>query len=337
MYTLVTEFLQPIHSFANVCGVFPKVLVHDSAVSYLYICYQLILFVLAVPTDLVVLINYHHLFNDIIFFTTVLTVATRILFHLSALFVPLSLKHTYLNIVENLNRIQKLLHSVNVKQRENPSKLQQYVWISLALLSSVLFSVSIYIQLHSPLHIPVAVIIYSCILEAAMLQILSVLIVLEHRFTLINWHLDYLNNKAPLYLSSYEKRLFLQNKMCNKNVHDMFVDFTLNTKEISAHKIKTYNQIHFLLFACCTLFNTYFSLQILFFVFRTVSTAMTTCIVIFDPRYKIPYFQITYFIISFISTIWLINLTKLCSKIKTKVRIFPLRYVNILDNSFLIY
>lgn len=320
MYTEAFEYLQPIHRFARYCGVFPTASVRNQSVSYLYSLYQFILLVLATPMEINSIVTYNYYFKDIVLFTTTLAAVTRLLFHMSALLLPLALKHTYSTLMTKISRIQYLLHSININQKETPSKLKQCLFIIIATVAPISFGIAVYIQLHAPVHLAVGACIYYFTLQATILQVLSVLILLNDKFSLINWHLDFLNNKTPFHLSYREKRLFIEKKMCQKNLANNFVNSTLEIKEMSAHKIKTLNQIHFVLITCFNLINRYISLQILFCLFRSALEVITISIIVFDSRNKYTCFQISYITINVLCMYWMFLLANLCYKIKAKVR-----------------
>ena len=81
-----------------------------------------------------------------------------------------------------------------------------------------------------------------------------------------------------------EAKVFIHNKVYGKHVAGKFVSYIPNFRKLTAHKIKTFNQIHFLLFASCNLISKYFSFQLLLFVLITAFQGIVITVKVSDPN-----------------------------------------------------
>lgn len=208
-------------------------------------------------------------YKDIVCFTVVLADVNVLCFHASVTMVPFLMQKTYAKLLRRFQRAEQLIHSLNIAQKQNPSRFCCYTLVTLSLITAVSkFYFTFFILEVTPLSAVASLIGYSRFL-VFILHLLSLLFVVQSKLTAINWHLDYLNNKVPVYLTPSEAQLFIDNKTNAKEVATNFVSFEtadIGLRCMTARNIKTFNQIHYLLYSSCNQITKYFSLQMLFTV-----------------------------------------------------------------------
>ena len=146
-------------------------------------------------------------------------------------------------------------------------------------------------------------------------------VVINNKFTLINWHVDYLNNKFPLYPSPSDGRKFVKEKICRKNVAHSFVNIARQTRHVKSEKISDFNKIHFTLFSICSLISTYFSLQMFLAGLRISFDLITLGIRIFDVTNKVLASRITYLLVISPTLTWIYLIADKSYSIKCEVSI----------------
>lgn len=213
-------------------------------------------------------------------------------FRVTIILVPLWYGKVYKKLFKKLGRVETIMHAVNINQEQSPTELQMYTWIIYALLAISCYGYITYYIVHAPMVYALGyVAIYSSCF-ACTIHILSLLMVVDRKITSINWHLEYMNNKVPVYLSSSEARLFLQKKIHGKEVANKFVDSACDLRAVTARKIRSFNQIHLLLYSSCNHINNYFSLQILLCVVSVTLQVITMCLHMFKAYDKQAYIYV---------------------------------------------
>lgn len=193
-------------------------------------------------------------YRDIVYFTVLLYFCIKICACVCLVFVPICRQKCYFKLFKSISEAELLTFSLNMNQRQTPTSLttvlllfsHMIVWYQVS-------KVSFYVALGN--------VLLHMSLCAVFLHFISLLTVIEEKFSLLNWHIEYLNNKVLSYLLPPDDSLFLQNKIHGKHCTDKFVNFSLPKKDVTIDKIKTFNKIHFLLHSASSLVNEYFSLQ----------------------------------------------------------------------------
>lgn len=318
MFPRAAEFLKPTHVLGKLCGIFPLESLSDETVSRVYqlFCFLLLATVLKPIYELLVV--QYRIHNDIICLTVMLHVIFYFLCHAVTIIVPLQFRKTYLKLFKKLGRVEGLLHSVNVKQTECPNKFRQCVWIGLALLIEMFIVLLTYSD-RIPIIIVYGVFICYSSFNAFIIQLTSILTVVENKFLLINWHLDYLNNKFPPFLLPPENTIFIQKKIYAKHVKNKFVNPNLNKRSVSFCNVKSFNLIHYHLYSCCNLINEYFSLQILANVLRVSLQIINSSLLVFSPRPASIFARFIFVGVTFYNCSWVFCISDLCHKITSEV------------------
>ena len=134
---------------------------------------------------------------------------------------------------------------------------------------------------------------------------------------------DYLGNKFSPYLSPFENKTFVEEKRCDKNLNDYFVDVTLMARQVSTEKISVFNKIHFTLFSTCNLLNSYISLQLFLAVLKVSFNLITFAISSFGTSKDLHSLKITYLLIVSPSVACIYLICHMCYSVKLEVSILP--------------
>lgn len=324
MYPRVAEYLEPIHIFAKYCGVLPiSSSLTDSAVSRCYFIYCLFILLLPASNIAFSCVYYYMKFTDVVCFTTVGYVGLRVAVHTVSIMAPFVRSNAYIKLFKRLNYVEMLIHSLNINQKAYPSKACQLVWIILKLSTDVvLFSITrVYQNIPLVVSLGFFAVYYSTF--GSMLQIVALLKVIKCKFIIINWHLLYLNNKIPPYLTGSDKRAFIENKIRYGQSTDNFIDLSVpNIRTFSAFKVRTFNRIHFLLCVSSNLISNYFSLQLFLSILKICIECIVMCILSSDPRklFSNVVSAIGYLVYGFLGVWWVYLMAKLCHDIKVEVK-----------------
>lgn len=321
MFPKAAEFLKPVHFWGKLFGVFPVKSVSNGAVSSIYKIFCFFLLATTLKPMYGILIYQYRSHNDIVCLAVSLHAVCNFLCHVLVIIIPIQFREKYIKLFKKLKHVEQLLHSLNIKQYECPQKFRQCAWILLTLSAEITTVLLVYFY-SAPMIFIYGIFISYSTLYAFILQLTSLLIVIENKFLLINWHLDYMSNKFPPFLQPPEDKMFIERKVHAKNVGDKFVNPALNKRIVSCCHVKSFNLIHFNLYSCCNLINDYFSLQILAAVLRVSLQIITTSLYVFNSsptsilRKLICVLHLCY------NCSWVFYISNLCYRIKSEVSIY---------------
>lgn len=289
MYSKAAEYLKPIQKLSKLCGIFPYRSSSDSAIPKFNLIYPLLLLLLTalvLSRSLAIDLRFS---KDIVSFTFILTAAISFLFHTAAVVIPLLLGKTYSKLLRRLEQAEVLIHRLNISQKQSttiPFNILIVVCFAVVVFHFyILFSVAEASPIDTAGYIGLFITLSVCLCH-----LLTLLHFVKRKFASINWHLHYLSNKVPVYLTPADMKVFIEKKIHAKDVMENFADcYEADGRRVTAHKIKTFNKIHFTLYSSCNLIAKYFSLQILFSVLLTAFKAITMFITIFaTDLFKMP-------------------------------------------------
>lgn len=322
MFPKAAEYLQPIQNFARLCCTFPdQNWISGSTISNIYLMYSL--FILLTSASLLrSAVRFHmYFYSDVILLTLLLCDVMNFAFHVCAVLIPKVLSKSYSKLLASLRHTETLIHEQNMSQTQSPQKCLLYVLMTIESLGMVAFAYITHFIFHASLIDTIGMVATMFTVYVCMIHILSILLVIKNKFIIINWHLEYLNNKLPAYLLPSEAKRFIQNKIHAKNVADKFVVFDSNARQVTAQKIKAFNQIHFLLVNCTNLVSKYFSLQIFCCVVCTALQIMCISIAVFVQDFMILEAKIIFAVFTFYDFILVFSIGHVFHNITREVSI----------------
>lgn len=296
MYPEAVEYLKPVQYTARLFGLLPYLFSADLVLSKFHVIYTLVLIPLAVNSYTVVAISDFYYHRDIVCFTCLLAHAATFTFHMSAILTPLLQRNTYSKLLVSVEYVEKLIHDLNITQSQSPTTFYVRTWIAYLVLVLMCHCYITFFLLESTLIVGVGFVACYMAYTICIFHLLSLLIVVKSKLVSINWHLDYLNNKFPVYLTPPDDRIFIEKKIRGKDVAGKFVDYGADVRRITEHKIIMFNRIHFLLYSSCNLIAKYFSLQIFLFVLTAILQAMKLFIMMFDQNVSLVSMKILFII-----------------------------------------
>lgn len=320
MFPKAVEYSKPVQKFARLCGTLPVSFPPDSPVSKYYLVYSLVLITLSANSYTRGSIYSFNYYKDIVCFTCILADVTTFGFHAAAILTPLSLTKTYSKLFGRLEYLENLIHSLNITQKQIPTKCCIYTWISYVVALIVLHCYITFYTFRINLIEGVGFIACYTAFNVCVIHLLQLLLVVKSKLVSVNWHLDYLNNKVPVYLVPPDDKIFIENKIHGEDVAEKFVNYSTDVRRVTVDKIKAFNQIHFLLYSSCNLIAKYFSLQILLFVLAAVLQGMKLFIMVFDPDIVHTSLKVTFMIYVINGLVFVFSVADVFHKIKSEVR-----------------
>lgn len=320
MFTTTSEYLKPLHELATFCGCFPHSIPPHSASHRCYCVYSLVLLLFSAASHAVVSVEHYNYYNDIVCFTFLLTDVITFAAQISSLVIPATLRKTYLKLLRRLEGAENLIHTLNINQKEKTARTLLYTLVGLGFSMILFHKYILYFEYRASVFIGIGLSIGYVTYVICYIHILLLSFIIKNKLDSINWYLAYLNNKVPVYLTAHDAKMFLQNKLYGENVERRFVSCDEDVRRVTAHKIKTFNQIHFLLYSSCNLVSKYFSFQILVFILTTALQGIVTFIVLFDTMVFPPstYAVLVTFVVY--NCVLLVCVTDTFHKIKSEVR-----------------
>ena len=213
MYTKAWDYLRPIHRIATLCGTFPDQTLFSPKACLLYRIYSLTLLCISAYSGHSMMIFHFNYYKDIVCFTVLVTDVTTFMFHAASVVTPITLNAAYRKLFKRLDQAERLIHSLNIAQKQRPSNLQMCAWILLAVSAILFFWYSMNLIDTIPAVMTLGSLVNYLIFLSFTLQFVSIMSVIESKFVSVNWHLEYLNNKCPVYLSSRDRKTYIKNKV----------------------------------------------------------------------------------------------------------------------------
>ena len=129
-----------------------------------------------------------------------------------------------------------------------------------------------------------------------------------------------IRDRYPIYLLPPDDKIFIKNKIHAEGAVEKFVNYTDDVRDVTARKIKTFNQIHFLLYSSYNLIAKYFSLQLFLCTVALSLHVITLFINLFDTDLNhSPQRASTVIFIVFNCT-FVFSVANVCHKIQSEVR-----------------
>lgn len=195
-------------------------------------------------------------------------------------------------LFQKLQQAEEMMTSININQISVPSQKCQISWIVGSLLGlfcpialSPLFP-PVDHTFHWKLYIIITRLIINFRAVGFLLHFKAVITLIFYKYTLLNWHLKDLNKLFPAFLHIPSDTDLSHLNLLSDARDKMFIDPKASLREISVGKLRTFNQIHFLLFSACRRLNLYFSLQNLI-VTVVLGLRVMTSIMIFSSQTNI--------------------------------------------------
>lgn len=282
-YPQASRYLQPVLVAAKFCGTFPQFSFSDLPNCKFYLVYLLCVLLLATNFAAATIPLHYNAYKDIICFSVILYDAVIILYNLSAALMPILLRNTYLKMMKAIDKIEKLMHSINISQTQSPNRHCLFFWLFLTFSVVGYTTLLVCLLVEWSLASAIGGMLWYSSYAISLVHVLSLLFVLKSKIVSVNWHLEYLNNKVPVYLLPPDDGIFLEKKIHGEHVEGKFVNYCADVRRVTANKIKTFNRIHFLLYLSCNLLSKYFALPMFLCVLYTALCGVITALLVFDP------------------------------------------------------
>lgn len=323
MYQDLVSLVQTTIGFARFCGVCPSAL-REPYVPVCYVLYSLLscLYVLSFQVymmlDHVDKLREFKVLLQMVFDVIVLNVVC------SLLLFPHLRKEKLVSFFVDMESAQQALHKLNIRQLPEPSKKLQICWV-IFFSHVVIVEVIVYASTSKDWLVLVTTAVSTLIISGTYTKIRVMLDIVNRKFNLLNWHLDDLNNRWPLFVPRPPDVTFSEFASVSSWRRTHFVLYNRFVRDVTPNKILTFNQAHFHIYSAYRALNDMCSIDLLALTFyQGVSVVFALHFVLTEETDRImAYFSI--FIIIYNSTSFFVVLTY-ATKAKEKVNLYIIIY-----------
>ncbi|KAG8273371.1 hypothetical protein J6590_021326 [Homalodisca vitripennis] len=249
------SLLQPTVLVLRVCGVCPSAL-RTVKIHFVTKIYAFVLAITLLVFVLVMLWTSFGVYNDITAFIFFVSSISNMAQHVILLTSPFLTYRTLSRFFMIMESAQQTLFDLNIRQPPNPSVRSQICWMALmfapgcAIFGILCFNTSIaYI-------IPLLIENLVTVGTACKMRVLFHLV--NEKFGLLNWHLDDLNNRWPLFLPRPADVSFRELPSVALWRRKKFVLPSHDTRTVTAEKIRNFNKAHLKLYYAYRTLNSLF-------------------------------------------------------------------------------
>lgn len=220
-----------------------------------------------------------------------------------------------------MRSIQGSLNSLNIKKQNSPSRTDQICWITFMFLPITvwIFSQIIMDSHKSSRYLILHILTMYVIKAGTACKVRVFMALLNNKLGQLNWHLNYLNSYNPPFMPRSPSRdrgwkdLALEAQWRKtKFIHD-----TLDTKTLSAQKVRQFNKAHLKLLYAYRHLNSIFSFP-LFVLYVTVGLNISLHIFMIVTK-VVSYNQLSTYMSLFGETVEIVLISSLTTIIEKKV------------------
>lgn len=316
MYRDLVSLVQPTIIFSRLCGVSPSAL-REPYVPAGYKIYSLLSCLSFIWCHVFIVLDHvekHREFRILIhriFDVVVLNVVC------SLILFPYLRKEKLVSYFVSMESVQESLHKLNIRQLPEPSKKLQICWA--IFFFHVVFVVVFTCTSTTRYWLVLAASVTSTITITGVYAKLHVMLdIVSRKFNLLNWHLDDLNNRWPLFLPRPPDVTFSELASVSSWRRSHFVLYNRHVRDVTPDKIWTFNQAHFQIYSAHRALNNVCSMDLLALTFyQGVFVVFVSYILLTEDTERIMKYCSIYIMI-FNSTSFFVLLTY-ATKIKEKV------------------
>lgn len=217
-----------------------------------------------------------------------------------------------------LETAQESLHKLNIKQPSEPSKKLQIVWF-MFFFHAVL--VILFFQIFFPNFWSVALFFFVALftISGVFAKIRLMLDLVSRKLDLLNWHLDDLNNRWPLFLPRPPDVTFSEFASVAAWRSTHFVVYNRYVRDITPEKIFYFNQAHFQIYSAYKALNKIVSLDLLALTFHQAAFTVLKSLFLLTRDANNVSYLLTYIAI-YLSSSFLVLMTY-TTRVKEKVKL----------------
>ncbi|XP_046671089.1 putative gustatory receptor 28b [Homalodisca vitripennis] len=209
-----------------------------------------------------------YVYNDITSFFLAFHFFILFVQHCTVLVTPVLTRDSLVKFFKIIESAQEALFNLNIRQPRSPSMLSQICWLAFF---TVPLLMSIVVSTFSPISYSTAAIsvAHPIVFYGTLSKMRIMMQLVKEKFDLLNWHLDDLNNRWPLFLPRPPDVTCSEFICVEKWRKTKYVHYDENHRQITSLKIEAFNRAHIKL---CYAFHT------LNYVFSVDSLVMTLCV-----------------------------------------------------------
>ncbi|KAG8328189.1 hypothetical protein J6590_000846 [Homalodisca vitripennis] len=269
MHKEIVNLLNPTILYSKLCGVFPSPLLPDNSCSSISYTVFIVILMMAPLTFLGTLAHdLVYVYNDITSFFLAFHFFILFVQHCTVLVTPVLTRDSLVKFFKIIESAQEALFNLNIRQPRSPSMLSQICWLAFF---TVPLLMSIVVSTFSPISYSTAAIsvAHPIVFYGTLSKMRIMMQLVKEKFDLLNWHLDDLNNRWPLFLPRPPDVTCSEFICVEKWRKTKYVHYDENHRQITSLKIEAFNRAHIKL---CYAFHT------LNYVFSVDSLVMTLCV-----------------------------------------------------------
>lgn len=316
MYRDLVSLVQPTIIFSRFCGVCPSAL-RDPYVPTGYKMYSLLSCLCFIWCHVCIIVDHVESLRNftillhMVFDVIVLNVVC------SLILLPHIQKEKLVSFFVSMETAQESLHRLNIRQLPEPSQKIQICWV-IFFFHMVIVEVSVYACTTRDWLVFATTLIITITITGVYAKMRVMLDIVNRKFNLLNWHLDDLNNRWPLFLPRPPDVTFSDFTSVSSWRRTHFVLYDRFVRDVTPDKISTFNRAHFHIYSAYRALNNVCSVDLLALTFYqgVVVVLVLYLLLTEDSDRVLKYFYV--YIMIYNSTSFLVLLTY-ATKIKEKV------------------
>lgn len=266
MYQDAVSLLQPTVVVLRICGVCPSALktLHIPKSNKIHAFVLTIVYVIFILH----LTSVQRSFTGLASLLSVLAILSDILNHFVLTTCAFLSSESLIKFFRIMESAQRSLFSLNIRQPPSPSKKSQTVWIAvmftpklMAVICQLIVSVSV---------VRISSLANTMVVTGTSCKIRVLLDLVNGKLELLNWHLDDLNNRWPVFLPRPPDVSFRELSCVREWRRTKFIQEDQDTRTVTPEKIRNFNKAHLKLVYAMKTLNSIFSLTVLIFIVSTI-------------------------------------------------------------------
>lgn len=259
----IVSLLQPTVIALRICGVCPSALrrvnvpISTKVYGVLLAISFLVFIILPLPKTMPRV-------TDITTFFIVLKLISDIFRHLVLVLTAFTSSESLVKFFRIMESAQRSLFTLNIRQPPIPSRTTQLVWLAVLSTPKLLAFILLFLEgnyFHLLCFLPNTLVVTG---TAAKMTVLLNLV--SQKFELLNWHLDDLNNRWPVFLPRPPDVSFKELSCVREWRKTKFIVESEDNRTVTVEKINTFNKAHLKLVYAFNTLNSAFSFTCLAFI-----------------------------------------------------------------------
>lgn len=212
---------------------------------------------------------------------------------------------------------QRSMFSLNIQQPPNPSQIAQLVWLAILFTPRLITSVCMFLE---GKYVDLMCMLTTYLIVTGTAAKMRVLLsVVSEKLELLNWHLDDLNNRWPLFLPRPPDVSFKDLSCVREWRKTKFILDSEDNRTVTVEKVRLFNKAHLKLVYAFNTLNSVFSItSLLFIVPGVISLSLCIPVALNVHPFSLFYYSVGFYIMGEI--VGICAVLSFSSRVKDQVR-----------------